>query len=125
MRQRTTRGLVYGEFVGLCYAAGKVNHDKVAAADRPYIGAWHLQYDPIRKGYVIEEVTEEGVCWPLGFERRPAGEMMRTMRFAAAVLESIRIDNLVQRQYDQIQKAIAALKPDIENVGEWMFKQRR
>lgn len=128
MRARVTRAMVYAEFVMFCKAAGKVNHDVVAEADRPYVGAWKLQYDPHpdHTGYIIQEILEDqGTSYPLGHERRPARAMAGVMCFTRLVLKSIRIDNLVQRQYDKIQEAIEALRPDLEETGEWMFKKRR
>ena len=126
-RMRVTRSMVYAEFVMFCQAAGKVNHDKVAEADRPLVGAWKLQYDPHpdHTGYIIQEILEDqGISFPLGHERRPARAMANTMCFTRLTLKSIRIDSLVQRQYEKIQEAIKALRPDLEDVGEWMFRRK-
>ncbi|MHA2043495.1 MAG: hypothetical protein ACW99G_01800 [Candidatus Thorarchaeota archaeon] len=123
---RTTRSTVYGVFVQLCKAASKVNHVDVDEGERPLPGAWELQYDYQRKGYIIRTVLEDwGYSFPMGVQVRKAGEMVRAMDFSISLLKEIRVDNLVRRQQEKLQEIRDALRPDIEDVSEWMFKDRR
>jgi hypothetical protein len=61
----------------------------------------------------------------MGVQVRKAGEMVRAMDFSISLLKEIRVDNLVRRQQEKLQEIRDALRPDIEDVSEWMFKDRR
>lgn len=96
LAKRITRSEVYGTFRMLCKAASKVVAETVKAEDRPFVGAWGLDY-MVRAGYVIKEVTENGYDFPMGMRFRPAREMVRTMEFTIQVIERMEFDKDMRR----------------------------
>ena len=84
---RTTQAEVRAAFDRLCAALGRSTN--TWTGNRANVGALALDSNHIYGGYTIEEMMNEagGVRQPFGYERMPAGEFVRAVRFTLDVLD--------------------------------------